>query len=294
MVKNGDAESKELVQILDRLEHRNSWGIEDPVELGKRAVALAAKLNDIPSLGMAHYYLGVVCKNLTDYPLSVNHFERAEKLFRQTENNQMLATCYLRMGQVQRLIDNVPDAFDYFNYSILFAGRSDDKEPFLNGYIELGMLHCSQNALDAAEQCFNLVRILFDEAHHDKMILASMLNGMAEVSAKRKQLTEAEKYLNQVLDMVISLSDRKSESVVLRNLGRVFVQQGWFDQAVEMFEKSIGLGEEIGFLMSVYDGHKMLADCYEKMAKPALAAEHRAKAEELEKPLNIDEKKSQA
>jgi tetratricopeptide (TPR) repeat protein len=261
-------ESTELQELLERLEHRNKWHIDDPIGVGQRAVMLAKKSVDSKSTGMAYFFLANVYRNAADYPNAMGNYVAAELIFNKLDDNLMRARCCYSMGHIQFHIDEVEAAFNSINNSILFASKVEDKDRYLKAYVELGMMHMRVNELDSAERCFDLVSTIYDAERHDSLILAGMYNGMAAVALKQNEFSKCEEILLMSLDLVVDLGDLKAETVIKSNLGELLLMQGRLQDAIEW--------------------HKILARVYEKMDKQKLVISHRLMADELEEKLNLE------
>jgi tetratricopeptide (TPR) repeat protein len=281
-------ESTELQELLERLEHRNKWHIDDPIGVGQRAVMLAKKSVDSKSTGMAYFFLANVYRNAADYPNAMGNYVAAELIFNKLDDSLMRARCCYSMGHIQFHIDEVEAAFNSINNSILFASKVEDKDRYLKAYVELGMMHMRVNELDSAERCFDLVSTIYDAERHDSLILAGMYNGMAAVALKQNEFSKCEEILLMSLDLVVDLGDLKAETVIKSNLGELLLMQGRLQDAIECIRTSMELGREINYLVAIINGHKILARVYEKMDKQKLVISHRLMADELEEKLNLE------
>lgn len=151
----------------------------------------------------------------------------------------------INLGTVFSKQGKYPKAEKYYQKSLTLARDLKNKE-YISTILEgLGVLADQQRDDLQAEKYFLESLIIAKERGHSERII-SLLTNLSAVKGNQGDYIQMKDYLQQGLDIAEKTEHRLYESVIMCNLGWLYLNQQKIDSASTACLKSLKIAEEVG------------------------------------------------
>lgn len=266
---------------------------EDYFSLNLKALTIAQSLNHKKYEGVCLYNIGVYYLILDDYSKSLSFFESALKIAQLLENKENESDCLVNIGVIFEKIGKYDRALEHLTNALSidqYLGKRMNIMTDLNNigttYRARGLSSSHQKdfykALEYFKSCLQLTRKKSlsprkEEEHISQKTEIQALNNIGTVLIDLRTYNCAFKYLHMGYQKALEIRELEVTGMILVNMGIVRFNQGAYEEAIKLFEKSIQLANENNrqILWEAYFG---LGQCFEKMRRLSDAAEFYKKA----------------
>jgi tetratricopeptide (TPR) repeat protein len=206
------------------------------------------ELNNLQIIAKAHNNFGLIYWNTGEYEKAIEAFMQALKLNEELGNKVIMGGNYNNIGNIHKDQGNLDKAIEYYSKALEISIELDNKQHIAGCYNNIGAVYADQG------------------------------KAIKNNTDRIENLEKAIEYYKKALEVSESLKDKRLISMCHKNLGSAFYEKGkctevlknkkiLFDQAIENFNKSQQLKQEINDksgLAMVYESLTML---YIELAK---------------------------
>jgi CHAT domain-containing protein/cytochrome c-type biogenesis protein CcmH/NrfG len=230
----------------------------------------------------AHYLSSILEYDLTNYSRAVELAERSLVLAERTGDTVGMLNAFSSLIEYYRHLNN-------FGRSLTYVGRSlpllmmTTLDP-IQGCRHYGFVATSLAAAGfyeaAADYQREALRYAFDTGR--PATITYNLAFLGQIDAKLKKFDEALGAVGRAFRMAEAHADDPAErdrmAYASLQMGHIYRQAGNWDKAVEGYDRSIRLYEELNYHTQLYQAHKGLLLCYVAMQNDRLAEQEMSKA----------------
>lgn len=215
--------------------HRKSW-----IEMG---LTLAKKFQDIHGQAICLSVLGYLCTKYGDVHESLEHYKNAMSLYHQMDEKAEMGTMYNNIGQAYSILGNKIKALNYYNKALQIQ-KKYDSERAINTLINIGQTHLNfddhKTALKYYEEALPLIKHT-----NNKMMEASLLNGMGQINFKLDKFYEAISVFTRALNLSIEINDVPKQAATVSNIGMAYSSLRNYQQALNHYDKALLLFRQL-------------------------------------------------
>ena len=175
---------------------------------------------------------------------SLEHFELGIQIIGERSAPFMLGKLYTDMSGAYWFLRRPQDGVECLEKSIAFFDRTEHVLNSVIAYNNLGLNLMLIGDWIRAEEMIRRALDLAVKANHAHV--AGILESLGELSILRGDLTEAEQFLIQAIDIARERKREWYEAQAMRNLARCYLAQGEFSKAAEKARETIELCRQIG------------------------------------------------
>lgn len=196
--------------------------------------------------GIAGNYsdLGIIYSTLNDYRLADEMFSKSLAIYENLNSKAELASLYINIGVNKNRIGELAQGLEYFEKSKLICVELGLKECLSSVYGNIGDVHCSLKDYHEAKKYYQDALALSTEVGDHNLVALQTCN-LADII---RELGDYE-VACQLADKSIQLFEKSgikpglAEAYAIK--GNVFKSQKLYDQAEEMYNRSINIFREI-------------------------------------------------
>ncbi len=229
-------------------------------------------------------YIGEAHFHKRDYGRALESYEEALTNYEETGDHEGIAAMLFGMGHVYRMQNAMDVALDYFEKSLKEWQKLGDQRESAGVYNSMGVVHHVRGERDEALEYYEK-SLKIREKLGDQAGIAAVLHNTGALLKDKCELDEALEYIGKAVEIskrighkmflrnhLFHIGDahemrsdyhtaleyfKKSESIEKRigrpfwptmiRIGRIHLNTGAFDRAIEYFEKALALSEKEGF-----------------------------------------------
>ncbi|MEW2921894.1 tetratricopeptide repeat protein [Muricauda sp. ANG21] len=255
--------------------HGMTGNYAESLEYLNRCLDLAVEHKDYKRINYVYNSMGIVYKNIGDYPTSQSYYLKRIKLIDSLQLDQDTSTPYFNLGVLYNLMGEKDKAVESYDTALnVYKGSKDGRESLENDILS------------------NLARINFDDGNYEsalkKWLKVSAYHGQqnsnielsvdySNIGNCYKELEEwklAEEYLQKSLNLAKQLSIGQQISMVYYELADLMFRQRRFLEAVDYSNKSLENLENTGGHEQKKDAHEIAYKIYEAQGQLAKAIHH--------------------
>ena len=174
-----------------------------------------------------------------DYPKSLDAFEKALKVYRETGRQKGLAKMLNLVGTVHRLQGNYPKALDCMKQSLKKYELIGNQQRMIYSLGNIGITYSQQgdyvNALIHFERALKI-----SEQLGDQRSIGQLLGDISTIYSEQNENAKALEYLERDLEIATEIGeDQRRISQTLNNIGLVYLDQENNPRALEYLERSL-------------------------------------------------------
>lgn len=233
-------------------------------QYGRRAYALALKLNDAKSIGNSYNYFGRVHYQIQHYDKAILCFEKASEYFKKANYLRGSASALNNMGVISNELGNFKEALEYQKRSLEVNTLAKNEEGVANNYINMGNTTNLKGDFEAAMKYFLKAEAIFNRLKKWESLATTYYN-MAYVHFNIKQLDKAEEYCLKALQ----LREEKSFNKIGIAYCNVFLAALYSDtsrldlaKAKSCYKKVIALCAETGDRITLLSSYLSISKTY--------------------------------
>ncbi len=209
-----------------------------------------------------------------NYSEALNLAVRQMELSDELGNVRQKARASLSIGAVYSQLGDQEKAQAYFSDSLMVFRQL--QQPY---WIALALTNLAETyqqmedfsaGLAAVEEALQVCR------QHDvhKRVFIIALNNRGEIYLRMGEHELALAQFGQALNLAKSSNQPELQADALLAQGKVYLALGQFEEAVEVLETAVSLGENIGYRNVIFEAHEKLAAAFQQKEEFALALTH--------------------
>jgi tetratricopeptide (TPR) repeat protein len=229
--------------------------------------------------------MGRVWRRKGDLRLTLEYLERGLELFRAAADARGIAGSLDDIGRVLAMLGRYDDAFAKITEALARRGKGGDKRSIAASLSNLGSLQQARGLFDAAQTCHrdalalraaagdrwgtiisenNLAAVSFElgdkvearamwqkglgeaEAIGALPLSALILTNLGELALDEQKLEEAQRRLDDALEIIEDIEDRQLETEACRHLAALESQLGHTPKARALAERAVSIAQKAG------------------------------------------------
>ena len=211
---------------------------EKSFELCQQGLELAQKLHFFSGLANAYKIKGILYDGMSDFPKSINAYDKAIFYFRKSKDKLGIAKVEVNIGMLYRKLQRNEEAIQKFNQSLLVFKQYDIIQGeyliYSNLAVSYNELQNHREALEQIQKAYTIMKILGIE---DPNIYGNLGNSYQYL----KRPDEAIYYYEKA----IMLEQNQRTAVWLHNLGMTYEEKGDWRKAMTYYLKVLSSDPEI-------------------------------------------------
>jgi class 3 adenylate cyclase len=252
------------VQLLNAL----AWefrGIQTlrALEYGRQAAKLAEELGITGEQIKAYNYIGVVYRNISNYPQAMSFYLKGLELAEKVHNEKEIAYSYNNIGNLYQIQKQYPLALENTFKALASFERLSDKRGAGYAHLRLGEVYEKQSMHEQAIEHYQESLRLRTELG-DKEGLITPLNGLANIYRQMNQLSRSLENYTKSIAIERELGHKKGLASSLIGASRVFTAQGNAALALEYGQEALHAAEQASAMREVEDALNVLYEAYSK------------------------------
>jgi tetratricopeptide (TPR) repeat protein len=229
--------------------------------------------------------MGRVWRRKGDLRLALEYLERGLELFRGSADARGIAGSLDDIGRVLAMLGRYDEAFAKITEALQRRGKGGDKRSIAASLSNLGSLQYSRGQFEAARTCHqealelrsqagdrlgvtisenNLAVLAFElgdktearalwtkglgeaEAIGALPMSALILTNLGELALDEQKLEEAQRRLEDALEIIEDIEDRQLEAEACRHMALALAQSGHGERARELVERAVAIAQKAG------------------------------------------------
>ncbi len=210
------------------------------LKYGNKALKLAQDLEATDQEASILNYLGVVYRNMNNYPIALEYFFNAKQLAKENKLFTEEAYAYNNIGDIYNREDNYNAATENINEALKLFSLDSNKAgmAYCNNQLGKVMMNMGKDSLALSHffKTFKLRKSLTDTG---KMAVA--YNSIGEIYHLQGKLDSAKRYYEESMKLLQGGDDYRSVCIYHQNAGRYYMQFDSLGKAENNLKKSFDL-----------------------------------------------------
>ncbi len=245
------------------------------LEYAQRAKVIAESLNDRRALAHALESVGRAYRVEGLYTISLEYFLAMLRLGEELHDNHVQMLALRRIGQSYSSERNYVAALEYGRKFLTLSTTFGDTLKRGQALNDIGAV---QRELGQSDSALTSLRTALDIARvynrQDPYLLSIVLQNIALVHSKRGEYGQARRYFGQALAMERYLDEFVGMSYCYRGLGRIFVEEKNYPEALVYAEKALALADSYNIGLEKDATFALLSDIHAGLGNAALALQY--------------------
>lgn len=245
------------------------------LEYAQRAKVIAESLNDRRALAHALESVGRAYRVEGLYTISLEYFLAMLRLGEELHDNHVQMLALRRIGQSYSSERNYAAALEYSRKFLVLSTTLGDTLKRGQALNDIGSV---QRELGQSDSALTSLRAALDIARaynrQDPYLLSIVLQNIALVHSKRGEYEQARRYFGQALAMERYLDEFVGMSYCYRGLGRIFVEEKNYPEALVYAEKALALADSYNIGLEKDATFALLSDIHAGLGNAALALQY--------------------
>ncbi|MFX0013769.1 MAG: tetratricopeptide repeat protein [Promethearchaeota archaeon] len=212
------------------------------------------KLYNYSMVGHAENLLGKIYRIHKRYIEALTHYQKAEKAFEQTKDNEGLSKVYHNIGNAYVFLQRLKEAKKFHFRALEIAQHIGNSEAIAISHLSIGSMFYQNGEVDLALFHFDKARNLFEEVQNIPNLAATYHN-LAEVFLIRKKFTNALKSSSQAVSYYKKIENPLGQHLALTTLARSAKSAGFLDQAIDAYNQAFSINPTEDILLELGESY---------------------------------------
>ncbi|MFZ2205558.1 MAG: tetratricopeptide repeat protein [Minisyncoccia bacterium] len=245
------------------------------------------EFNDRENMSKAMANIGAVYQDLGNYAKALEYDIKALKLAEEIGNKENVVLGLCNIACVHKDLGYPEKSLEYYFKSLKLAEEIGYKNLIAINLGNIGGVYQDKgNYTMALEYYFKALKI--DEQLGNKRNVASWLSNIgdtyllqnnSEIAVKKKKLnvnlsSKALDYYFRAFKHLKELGDNGLQSIILKNIGNIYIEKGNYIEAEEYLQEAIELATKTNSINEIMEDHSCFYKLYKKNNSPAKALYH--------------------
>jgi len=223
-------------------------------------------------LARAHASLGVVHSEENNYPIAIDHYLKALKIYQQLGQKQPISKLYNNIGIVYKSQRNLGKALEYLQRALKLQQLNGEQTVPVT-MTNIGAVYFEQQNDVKAFEYYTKALKSFSTVENTRGF-ALLKTYLGDYYKQKKAFSDAISSYNESQDLYSKIGNKFGVALVSYQLADLYLQQQKFPEAQWAAEKSLALAKEIGTLDQIKESEKILSDIYRLSHNEGKAFEH--------------------
>jgi two-component sensor histidine kinase/Tfp pilus assembly protein PilF len=232
---------------------------EKGYDYANSALNLAQTLEFDRGIYRAHEQIGRAVSYMGEYKLAFEHYEKANRYYKEYGDQVRQAATLNRMGETKRLLDEYEEALTYMQESLKINGELGDTNEMGSGYISIGILYAVRGDKKEAERYFLKAIESFKAIDNKPREFLTVLN-MGGLYNEMAEYEKAVEFSLRARDYFAEFGPEIRLGVVYFNLGVSYFELHQLKESKKYYEKGLTIFEKLGDKLRINGSNLRLAE----------------------------------
>jgi tetratricopeptide (TPR) repeat protein len=227
--------------------------------------AIAGK--DRQTMGICLQQMGQVCYSLGNYPKALDFHLQADKIFRETNNEEQLARNLNDMGLVYYQNRQLPVARKQYEEALSIYYKQGNKEGLADTYGKIGHLYEKQKQVDSA---FYFQRLALQQGKEvaQPSVVAKIYENIGSIYEDLEQYDSAWYYFDHSLKLYDQANEQVAGIEVINNLGDIYRKTGRYHNAIDKSKEALARAHATNDLYQKQAAYRDLGKAWNLLGQP--------------------------
>ncbi len=240
--------------------------IEKGLSIFNKTLCLSQIIDNKRALGQSYVRLGIAYGMQSDFPKSINHLKKAERIFKSLDLKHALLSAYNNLSTTFFKKGDYDNSLYYGKQKLKLAIKSGSKRDIASAQDTIAHSYSIRGKYTKAIEMKESALAFYTDLNNDRM-LERILHSIGNMYFDVGRLEESLKSLMKGLELARKIKLKSSISSGCNRIGAIYYEMGDYDKAVKFIEEAIKLDKEIG-----RDLHKKVSmlglfACYKNLNK---------------------------
>lgn len=252
------------------------------LEVLREALRVAERIKDRRLEARVLYYFGNIYRDMGDLASVLTHFEKALAIYEELGDEFQQSVILTSISNLLYDLNDYDSALEYALKCLPIFERAHNVRSLINIYNTLGNIYFKKEQFGEALHYFEENINLAEEGTIAHIMAES---GLGKVNYKMHHFDSANKYLSHALEQSQHLSNAEVQIICNFYLGRLYMDEGSFRQALQYLDEAYSLAEEYTRRHDLMSIHEVLSALYDKMGDIPKAFYHLKSFEQLKEEI---------
>ncbi len=252
-------------------------------EAAYKALSIAEKSGDKPSLSDCYNTLGALYHSRVENQQSINYHLQAIRIRKELHDVAGLYKSFNNIGVTYQKMGKHREANEYFFKALDPATTLKDSTALATLYLNIGSsygsLHQNMKAIGYLQKSISY--------KNDGLSLVNALLNMSNQYFEMKDYRSSENVFNRALPLAKQLNDQYTLARLLSNMSQVYLAEQKYAQAEDAIKQSLVLNEKIGNKNGLCLDYLAMGNLYIKLNQAKHAIDYSGKALPLTRELGL-------
>lgn len=213
--------------------------------IAEEALAAAINAQDRSEEAKAFGNIGVVCKDVADYPRALEYYCKALVINEELGDKSGVASMTGNIGLVYKELSDYPRALEYYHKALVINEELGNKSRVAINTGNIGSVYKELSDYPRALEYYHKA-LAINEELGNKSRVAITTSNIGPVYRHLSDYPRALEYFHKALVLFEELGNKKGVAANIGNTGNVYADISDYPRALECFRKALALAEEIG------------------------------------------------
>jgi tetratricopeptide (TPR) repeat protein len=230
--------------------------------------------NKMMKSGLARAFAsaGVVYSEESNYYMALENYQKALKLYEETDQKSNISKAYNNIGVVYKSLSNYPKALEYLKKASEVQEATGEQSAATT-LTNIGAIYFEQKRNINALTYYSKAEKLFKETDNTRG-LALLQNYFGDYYKRQNEFVLAEKYYRNSLALYEGMASKFGASLALYKIAQLYSDMKKYTEALPLAVKSLAYAKEIGVLDQAFHSEKLLSELYGNLNNPTLSLVH--------------------
>lgn len=248
-----NSDSVELLSMYDKMIFykelcwkSRTYNSKKALEYGFKALQLSIDLKEIEHQASILNYLGVIYRNLNNYPIALDYYLDALKLADENELIREKAYALNNIGDIHNRKENYDDAIEYISNALILFTKISDKNGMAYCNAQLGLVMRNKKDDNKALSYF-LKSLEIRETQNDSIRIAIAYRRIGEIYYLKNDLENTRKYYFNSFNLLENSKDYRAICNAYLSIGKYYLKTDSLKLSKINLQKSYTIGNRHEF-----------------------------------------------
>jgi tetratricopeptide (TPR) repeat protein len=245
--------------------------------LYRQEIAFAQKSKQKKFEANALFNVGLLYNNLDDVANAFAYYNKSLKLREEIGDKKGIAWAFNNIGAIYDKQGNIPKALDHYSKSLKLFEETGEKNGLASALNNIGLIYKNKGDIPKALE-YNTKSLKIKESAGDKEGMAWSLYNIGLIYQEQGDLSKALDYYKKSLKTLEETGNKEGMAWSLNTIGTIYSNQGDISKALDYYEKSLQLEEEIDDKQGMGNALSNIGVIYTKQGDLAKALDYYQKS----------------
>jgi serine phosphatase RsbU (regulator of sigma subunit) len=240
--------------------YRNS-SIDTAILYGERALEQSLKLNYKTTLPKNYTYLGVLNRNMGNYPKALEYYFLSAKHSEEQKDYEQLGYALQSIGDINNRQGDYEEAIKYTEQGLKQFEIIKDNGGKGYCYYTLGNIYSNKNEYQKAID-FHQKALEIRKHIDDKGKIASSLGVLASIFYKQKRVDDAMSYSTQAKNLFKEVRDLRGIANMTNQIAQIDYDNKNYESAIIKSHEALEIAQKSGNIEYMKDSYSLLHKAY--------------------------------